>query len=233
MASTILTSANLYAEMAGTFYENYLRFEQACQDLPQSFDVESDPETINKTCYYLNGKRKNAVAATVFQALAIEAYINLLGMYSMGEEEYYRRFEKKPPTEKLKKICNFIGRSYPKDHLSQIRAFFDDKRNPLAHEKPRFFPVEVKPFDVMHPEKSYEDIEEFFREDNYLYSNIGAEKNLYRELQDHVKTVRNAEKELIEEIQEKQLNDCLKEMAQAIGAMFGLNGANDHSSELS
>ena len=218
MATVILTNADLYAEMASSFYRNYLHAERELS-LTSSRDYNLVEEQYIQRYHLINERKKNATAAIVFQALAIESYINLFGMYTIGEAKFYGDYERTASTKKLQEICSFIGTSYPKDHLARLEALFM-KRNRLVHEKPKKHSFTVQSYDYQHPEKSKEDINAFFNEDNYVYINLSDEINLYEELQQHIKALRGSELELINEIHEAQSRENMMEISQAIESMY-------------
>ena len=69
--------------------------------------LEHTEEENAKYMSAMQDRERSALTAIVFQALAIESFVNLLGVQRIGEEVYYSEYETKGSTtlEKLKKIC--------------------------------------------------------------------------------------------------------------------------------
>ncbi len=223
MASIILTNANVYADMSDDYYKQYLHFSELRNNLPISFDIVSDTERYVLAFNLQQEARKNAIAAIVFQALAIEAYINLFGMYTLGEKLFYDKYERLSFTKKLEAICESFGRIYPQEHLSQVYNLFQ-KRHRLVHEKPKEFSFHFQPFDYNHLENNYSDIDAVLEADSFVLNNIADEMTLYQQLQNNIMHIRDADKELIQEIQEKQIRANMEESNKAFGSI--LNGTS-------
>ena len=94
----------MYAGMADSFYRQYLAAKEVYDDTPHdSIPIIDEAQNYNRVLKIYNLMEVNAIAATVFQALAIEAYINLFGVYQLGEDKFYSEYEP-PKVTKPKKF---------------------------------------------------------------------------------------------------------------------------------
>jgi len=185
-----------YSKMANMCYAEYLRLKTFYDS--GKFIVEDDVNGKNIiTAINLSQKiDENYIGAIVFEAMAIESYVNLMGAYLTNEKTYYNEAEKKSAKGKLKYISKKIGKDFPEDLLERIRGLFT-KRNDLVHQKPKAIVI-----DIQNGNR-----ETIMREKNKLdkalfldLENIDADMKLYDELKSTVKVVRGAEHELIDEI---------------------------------
>ena len=139
---------------------------------------------------------ENYIGAIVFEAMAIEAYVNLLGAYLTDEKTYYKETNKKSTKEKLNYIFEKIGKHFPDELQERIGGLFL-KRNRLVHQKPEAIVIDI------HNSDRETVLREKDRLDKALFldlENIDEDMKLYNELKEAVKTAREAEHELIDEI---------------------------------
>lgn len=210
MGPIYIMNCEKYAEMASGFYSQYLDVKSIYATIPHNnIDIIEEPFTYVKALEGFNLMETYAIASIVFQALAIEAYINLLGVYILGEEVFYKEYEppKKPKgfrylpsIEKLKKICsdNF-SQSFPEDTSTHIEELFE-KRNRLVHSKPRPYYVKMSNSYNDNPQANHTDIDAFFKEKSFVFDDIDFQMNLYKELKGKICVLRNTETDIVEEI---------------------------------
>lgn len=139
---------------------------------------------------------ENYIGAIVFEAMAIESYVNLMGAYLTNEEAYYKEVGDKSITQKLKYIFKKIEKDFPKDLRIRIKRLFS-KRNKLVHQRPQSIVIDIQNGDrnTIMREKGKLDKALFLD-----LENIDADMKLYDELKNTVKVIRGAEHELIDEI---------------------------------
>lgn len=227
MAKVFFTSANLYASIASNFYQDFLQIEEAYQLADAK--LKSDPE--NTGIYHgvlgiFRVKEERAIEAVIFQALAIEAYINLFGVTEIGEERFYGdKIERiHPSSKKLRRICSEISKTYPEEHLLELDKLFK-KRDDLVHQKPRNYIIEETPYDYDHPGENYRDLLMIENEQFFVFDNLDREMKLYEELQNNIKTLRGSEEELIEETQRRMVEENYREIGQRIAKTFNLGNS--------
>lgn len=207
MTDIYIIRSNQYARMSEAFYSDYLAARNTHDKIDGVFSpTEAPVENAAYKLAYTEQMDDAAIAAIVFQALAIEAYVNLMGAYLIGEEVFYKRHERKSTFEKLDIVLQEIGGSLSADLKERIALLFK-KRNRFVHQKPKAYHLEPKPYDYKNPEANFNEINEFFREITFSYENIDMEIHIYAELQESIRILRRAEYELIEEIQSKTIND--------------------------
>ena len=223
MSGITLTSANQYAKMSLSFFQEYHLIDEEYQKALSSYEEGQVDDY--KVFALLIEKEEKAIAAVVFQAFAIEAYINLLGITIFGEDDFYHKkigntkIERMPTLQKLDIICSELSVNYPEPHRQKIDALFK-KRDSLVHQKPHLYTATVQPFEYDHPEESYKEYYELMKPLKYLFSNLEEEMILYSELQENIRVLRGVEKELIEEIMEQEMKENAREMADAIQSLF-------------
>jgi hypothetical protein len=78
-------------------------------------------------------------AVQVFAGMTIESAINLLGVMALGEEQFLRQVERRPPKEKLSTLLRVIENEDPSDddELLAIVARLAGARNAFVHPKPQ------------------------------------------------------------------------------------------------
>lgn len=205
-----------YASMAEDFYLQSKALEgyKGLKEYPL-------PEAADQYVRHLaivEQRTRLVIAAIVFQALAIEAYVNLLGVYVVGKERFFSEYE--PPKnhrprgfrplntiDKLKKICKEeIGHPFPEEHIEKIHQLFTT-RDRLVHSKSKPYSIIKQEFDYSKPEKNYEDIFALAEEMSFFYDGLEKHMELYRLLQDDITTIRDAKKELTVEISDRWLSN--------------------------
>lgn len=135
---------------------------------------------------------QSAICAVVFEAFAIEAYVNFFGAYTMGDDEFYKNFEsgergKRYSTiEKMKLFCKGENKkSYPTGgmHFSILKGLLS-KRDKLAHSKPRAH--------TLHKDDSSDsDYLVMMSEISFVYDNLDKEMNLYAEVKSNMSAACN------------------------------------------
>ncbi len=225
MVEFIFSSANLYAGTAKTYYKEYLQITDEYDSANEYMKKHpEDTEAVSRV-YALAGAREvKAIAAVVFQAFAIEAYVNLFGYIVFGEEYYTKRIdrgllERKPVEIKLDLICTELNSTYPVGHKGEIEVLFT-KRDGIVHQKPKKYEIAVQPFDYAHPENNFLEMAKIEQENYFFFENLDRNMQLYEELQENIKTIRGTGCELIKEISNKQLESSLKEMDRNIAEIY-------------
>ena len=213
----VFSSSNLYADIANESYLEYLKLDEKLR----SFELSSKDAISFSEWPLLYQREQAAIKAVVFQALAIEAYVNLFGYCVTGKMEIKNNNGHYMPTvSKLEEVCRHLSKQYPSDSAERIKRLFH-KRDSLVHQKPQTMTITKQPFDYNHPEKNYEDISSFYSTLNKLYTNLDVEMQLYFELQENIKVIRNSDKELLDELCQDQVSKAIIEIKQCTEEMFG------------
>lgn len=202
MADYYIIRSSQYAQMSTRFYEEYLAAKKMYDRVDEIF-VPSENPVLNYSykTRYLQQADDNAIASVVFQALAVEAYTNLWGMWLLGEEEFYANYDSKKrlsTPNKLVTLAEKMGKEFPTELKDRIERLFQ-KRNSFVHQKPKAYHFEVKPYDYKNPAASFDDIDAFIHDLSYAEEDLAAEMQIFADLQKCVQTLRGAECELIEE----------------------------------
>lgn len=138
-----------------------------------------------------------ACSAVVFEAFAIEAYVNLLGVYLI-QERYYIDYENKKAKikerstlGKLTELCKEeIKKPYPADHSLEIMHDLFSKRNDIVHTKPSAYSFGIKPFDYRNIESNYSDYTSAFsKEIGFLYEGLEEQMKSYSTLVQNINTL--------------------------------------------
>ena len=206
MSYTVITNANTYAEMSRSFYEQYLKAQNRIKRLSVDKTRHVDINWYAEYLHWLDESEKNAIAAVVFQAMAIEAYTNLFGLYTLGEEVFYDQgIERKKLKEKLSKICESLSQKYPTEHFEKIDALFK-KRDNLVHQKPHLYeiPDNLAVLNDNEVNRFIKTTNELKKDMERVYRNLEKQMELYSQFQENIRLIRDADKELIEEITEKR-----------------------------
>ena len=199
MPNFYIIRSNQYAKMAEGFYTEYLEAKRFCEKISK---LEVKKENAND--YYANlminvwKRDESAIAAVLFQALAVEAYLNLLGITLFGEKKYYKRIEQTGIETKYKKIEEKLGQPLPKELTVRIDRLFEKRKN-FVHQKPKAYRIGLVEYDYSNPEESFEDIDAYMKELAYAEENIEDDMGIYRDLQESVRVLRGAELELTAE----------------------------------
>lgn len=149
-----------------------------------------------------------AICAVVFEAFAIESYVNFFGAYTLGDNEFYSIYEagkgrKRFSTiEKIKSFSKIDGiQRYPTDgeHFIVLKGLFA-KRNQLAHNKPRMH--------TLRKEDGYEDFNKMSRGISFILENVEEEMQLYEEVKTNLSTACGVT---------EPISQMISEVAQVIG----------------
>lgn len=205
MSDFYIIRSNQYARMAKEFYDESLkerRFFEEGLNIPVS-----DEEKLGLYALLLEKTLKmdeKAIAAVLFQALAVEAYTNLFGITVFGEEDFYANYERAPTRKKLKEIAGKLNKTLPKEMDDRIKALFK-KRDSFVHQKPKAYQIEVADFDYKNLEKNFEDINAYVEELMGAEEGLDDNMKIYEDLQECVRVLRGAELELTEEYKQGKL----------------------------
>lgn len=119
-----------FDSIAQNAYAQYLGFSKEYEALGNNLDVLEVPQAVVNYIAAYKNMESAAYMAIVFEALAIEAYVNTLGEHLIGER-YYQEYESRDATGdrttlgKLKRLCkNEIRKSYPADgdHYREVKG---------------------------------------------------------------------------------------------------------------
>lgn len=215
-----------FANMAENFYQEYLTQRDAYAKIPH----KNIPVENIESCFFAYSifelLQDNAISAIIFQALAVEAYINLFGVYELGEEAFFTRYEPpknnrpkgfhyKSSIEKLKSICKEVyNLDFPASDISPLQALFD-KRDRLVHNKPRPYALE-KPVIKLPTHPDYKDFDGYSNEETFIFDKLDLDMEQYKQLQKTIKNIRSAEYELVEEITTKLIRDTVAETYKSL-----------------
>jgi hypothetical protein len=168
----------VYDGMSKSFYQQY---QDACSKFEEIDRLNPDlkEENMMVYCDSYGLKQSSAIAAVVFQALAIEALINLFGVFLLGDEKYYNEYENKrnrfSTPEKLKKLFkNELNKPYPTQtgHYLAMKTLLD-KRDKLVHVKPRAVEITSRQDDLQQFMDRLKD------EIGFVYKGLDAEMQSY------------------------------------------------------
>ena len=183
-----------FDSIAQNAYAQYLGFSKEYEALGNNLDVLEVPQAVVNYIAAYKNMESAAYMAIVFEALAIEAYVNTLGEHLIGER-YYQEYESRDATGdrttlgKLKRLCkNEIRKSYPADgdHYREVKGLLK-KRDKIVHTKPVHFTISKCDFDYSNPAASFRDINDAFSEQiGFLFENIERDMVCYRELDANV-----------------------------------------------
>lgn len=221
-----------YASLAQQAFKSYLEAKTAYASFEWPKDSLAAPLSDTLVLFqHRDLMLSHALSAVVFQALAIEAYVNLFGVSELGNEKFFTEIE--PPrnlkpkgfsyfstAEKLREICRRSDAcaEYPEHHIQAIKAFFD-KRDKLVHMKPRAHTLVVKPYNYEQPEENYREYIDMYEELSFVDENLDQEMQLYTQLQEKIRTVRGAKHELTAE----HTGSILDAIGNAVQDMLKIN----------
>ena len=137
-----------YNGMSQSFFSQYKDVNTYLRSLgTENWDyLEHSPEENQRFNEAHTMRLNSALAAVVFQALAVEAFINLYGAQKIGEEKYYSEYELKgvTTTKKIKRICSeTLGQPYPTNDRAYSRLIsLLEKRDRIVHTKPRALKID-------------------------------------------------------------------------------------------
>lgn len=190
-----------FYNISSASYNDYLKAKELYASAANDtcYDMTVDANKYAKMYYLLSIMDEAAVIAVVFHAFAVESYINLAGMYIIGEEEYYAKHEKKSIKSKIELIEEKSNKKFSEHFLKTLFALFD-KRNKLAHQKPKSFSISIEDYNYENLSENYKDISKIFAEESFAYNNIESDMSVYPATKKEIMTMRNSQIELIEEI---------------------------------
>lgn len=182
-----------------------------------------------------NLRETAAICAIVFEALAIESYVNFWGASILGDAVFFSKYEPqkgatssetiKPhyrsTLDKMKAICKEeFGNPYPTDgiHYSTLKGLFQ-KRDRLVHNKPKGHLLELAPFNYDSPEAAYKDYVEVFEEIGFIYEKIDDELRLYEEVKANLKSCSGKP-----DASEQQFLKSIEQIAKQMSAMVNAVG---------
>ena len=104
-----------YNEISQQAFLEYTKAEAYLKSLGLTcWDYLSHSKCENDNYHHATCQReKSAITAIVFQALAVEAFVNLYGAQKIGEEVFYSKYETKG-TSTLEKLKKIFYKFYPK-----------------------------------------------------------------------------------------------------------------------
>lgn len=193
-----------YAEMSAGFYSEYLsekRMYDAYNEVFSSAATDHKLEHFVELMLRTDRMSKHAIAAIVFQAMAVEAYANLLGMHLLGEDCFYSQHERKPLTKKLSAALQTVGGNLPTDLMDRI-AHLIEKRNALVHQKPKAFHFGIEDYDPQNPTAIGDAVNAYLKEIDLAEENLADEVKIYSDLQAAVCSLRGMSIELIDEVRQ-------------------------------
>ena len=193
-----------YAEMSADFYSEYLsekRLYDTYNEALSSVSRDHKLEYCVRLMLRADRISKHAIAAIVFQAMAVEAYTNLLGMHLLGEDCFYSQHERKPLTKKLSAALQTIGGNLPTDLMDRI-AHLIEKRNALVHQKPKAFHFSIEDYDPQNPTAIDDAVNAYLKEIDLAEESLADEVKIYSDLQAAVRSLRGVSIELIDEVRQ-------------------------------
>lgn len=184
-----------YNNISKSSFAKYKEAEDYLKSLNcSSWDhFEHAPEENKKFEEAYSLRYHSALTATVFQALAVEAFINLYGAQRLGEKTYYTEYEKKGATieGKMKKICSeYLESQYPTNDKAYSRLIsLMKKRDKIVHTKPNSVAIDGT-------RVSYDD---FMSHVNFIYKDLDEEIMSYDILKKNLMKIEGNEIDLIQE----------------------------------
>ena len=139
MGNEIISNINVYRCASKRSFEKYKVVEAKIKELlnlPNSFLLGKDYDEM--LTEYINQSNSHFYSCIVFQAMAIEAFLNEYIFVRLGKK-YFEALETLSPQDKLVVGCRIItGKEFPKDNKAfEIFKSTFKYRNNLVHFKPR------------------------------------------------------------------------------------------------
>lgn len=213
-----------YNSLAQSFYQQHLEIKSQLTQLGKPADFLDNP-SLASTQYELTiGMLQASISAVVFEAFAIESYVNFFGAYVLGDSTYYSTYEsgehgKRYATiEKIKMMCKDEFKSpYPTGgkHFVALKGLFT-KRDQLAHNKPKGHEISTK------SGNSFADYYEAFSEISFIYEGLEQEMALYDEVKENL-TASSKQQNPIASFSEKAAAAIAKSAVQMIQGTKGLD----------
>lgn len=175
-----------YNSLAQSFYQQYLDIKGQLTQLGKPADLLDNPSLAITQNALTMGMLQTAISAVVFEAFAIESYVNFFGAYILGDSTYYSTYEsgergKRYSTiEKVKMMCKDEFKSpYPTGgkHFVALKGLFT-KRDKLAHNKPKGHEISSK------NGNGFDDYYEAISEISFIYEGLEQEMALYDEVKE-------------------------------------------------
>lgn len=170
-----------YNSLAQSFFQQHLDLKTELERFGKPIDFFENPVLASKQNELTMGVLQTAICAVVFEAFAIESYVNFFGAYKLGDSTYYSRHEsgekgKRYSTiEKIKLICkNEFNAPYPTGdkHFCTLKSLFS-KRDRLAHNKSKGHEISVE------NSNSFDDYYDAMSEIAFIYEGLEHEMSLY------------------------------------------------------
>ncbi len=206
-----------YNEISLSFYDKYRAGVGKYRGSGCIWDFnEHTPE---ENYDYINTRRdtyNSAFGAIVFQAIAVEAFVNLFGVYRLGDKVFYSDIEKHGATtsDKLKNIYKRLyGNNYPTNTVeyNRLKSLLS-KRNRIVHTKPKAL--------SMQDEATTPNYSVFMEQVDFIFSNIDEEMKSYETLKRTIKELEKKECDLIQEIY-KEIDQAVNErITSMINSVF-------------
>ena len=207
------TLCEQYDTMAKSFYFQYHQYQEDAKSGDPSASIAME---------------QAAICAVIFQALAVESYVNLFGSVVLGDDVFRCRYESETDKkhrastiDKIKNICNIeLGNPYPTsgEHFRTLKGLLD-KRNKLVHPKSKPHTIENRPYNYKKPEDSCSDYVQAFNEEiGFIYNSLEAEMLVYDDLKKNLARC-NKGVEVIELLRDNLANEIGKTIANSIKPM--------------
>ena len=193
-----------YAEMSAGFYSEYLsekRMYDAYNEVFSSASTDHKLEHFVELMLRTDRMSKHAIAAIVFQAMAVEAYANLLGMRLLGEKLFYRKYVGLSTSKKLAAVLQTAGKTLPTDLMDRIERLVK-KRNSFVHQRPEAFHFGIEDYDPQNPTAIDDAVNAYLKEIDLAEENLADEVKIYSDLQAAVRSLRGMSIELIDEVRQ-------------------------------
>ena len=215
----------LCSSIAKNFYNEYKETKDLLNKLCEnkdSWDLLSHSDKENELFnYYWSVIRRNTVSIIVFEALAVESYINLYGYYYL-KEKFDKKYEYKPTLIKICDLCeDVIKTRFPKGEQLYCQLFkLFRKRDELVHFKADSIDVE---------ESTEEEFIDFISK--YIGSTSSKELDeyieIYDELRKKMKELEGCEIDFID----RQKKEVYESMTDKIAEMYSFQRYNNCETE--
>lgn len=208
-----------YDKMSQGFFDQYTEATNYLKSLGCTYWNIPDHTKEENAQYFkaMSMRFHSALAAIVFQALAIEAYVNYYGVHRVGEKVFYQSYEskvsRKSTKDKLKLICKeILKKPYPTDcvEYSRLVELLKD-RDRIVHTKPRAIPLDGN--------EVFPNYEQIMGQYNFIYDHIEDKMKSYSILKKNLAKLDGSNEDLIE----RNLTQYLEATQNAIEIMFTFN----------
>lgn len=170
----LISNINIYRSTSKRNYNKYkeiLRLEKELLAQPNLYLLGNDLNEMLSE--YYNQERSHQMAFIVFQAMAVEAFLNEYITLRLGKS-YFESMDKLSPTDKLLIACKLItGKDFPKDvHAYALLRNTLKYRNELVHFKSK--EIDIQEFINNNKEISEKEIDDI----SMTYDKIVEQLNL-------------------------------------------------------